>query len=282
MVFEVRDLWPELPIAIRALKSPILIWLAKLLEKFAYSNSSMIVALSDGMKDGIVSTGFSAEKVEVIPNSCDLDLFSVGAFDDESYNFRFINNIPANNKLIVYAGTFGQINGVDYLVRLAYFFKKDNDVTFLAIGEGKELNRIKDLAIELDVLDKNFILHKSVTKKEMATVLSAADISISLFIPLKEMESNSANKFFDSLAAGTPVMVNYGGWQPELLIEYDAGFQLDRDLKKASKKLRKILSSPEKIVEYGKNARKLGELKFSRDKLAKQLEKVFQKALGKY
>ena len=124
MVFEVRDLWPELPIAIRVLKSPILIWLAKLLRSSPYSNSSMIVALSDGMKDGIVSTGFPAEKVEVIPNSCDFDLFSVGAFDNESYNFRFINNIPAKNKLIVYAGTFGQINGVDYLVRLAYFFKK--------------------------------------------------------------------------------------------------------------------------------------------------------------
>ena len=50
---------------------------SKIVGEVRYSNSSMIVALSDGMKDGIVSTGFSAEKVEVIPNSCDLDLFSV-------------------------------------------------------------------------------------------------------------------------------------------------------------------------------------------------------------
>ena len=55
MVFEVRDLWPELPIAIGALKNPFLQFMARQLELFAYRNSKAIVALSPGMRDGVES-----------------------------------------------------------------------------------------------------------------------------------------------------------------------------------------------------------------------------------
>ena len=102
MVFEVRDLWPELPIAIGALKNPIFIWLAKWLEKFAYKHSSMIVALSEGMKDGITASGFPHERIFVIPNSCDFELFSVKNKKERSIKFRNENNIPIEKKLVVY------------------------------------------------------------------------------------------------------------------------------------------------------------------------------------
>ncbi len=43
MVFEVRDLWPELPIAVGAIKGP-LIFPARWLERIAYYNSAYIIA----------------------------------------------------------------------------------------------------------------------------------------------------------------------------------------------------------------------------------------------
>jgi len=75
MVFEVRDLWPEVPIAIGAIKNPIIKKLARRLESFAYKNSHRIIALSPGMKEGIARTGFPSNKISVIPNSCDFDIF---------------------------------------------------------------------------------------------------------------------------------------------------------------------------------------------------------------
>ena len=75
MVFEVRDLWPELPIAIGALKNSMLKYAAVRLERFAYNNSSRIIALSPGMRDGVVRSGYSENRVTVIPNSADLELF---------------------------------------------------------------------------------------------------------------------------------------------------------------------------------------------------------------
>ena len=77
MVFEVRDLWPELPIAVGALKNPFSIALARYLEAFAYRNSERIVALSPGMKRGIARTGYPDSSITVIPNGADFDFFSV-------------------------------------------------------------------------------------------------------------------------------------------------------------------------------------------------------------
>ncbi|NLY71895.1 MAG: glycosyltransferase family 4 protein, partial [Clostridiales bacterium] len=91
LVFEVRDLWPELPIAIGAIKNPLLIAVARWLERFAYRNSARVIALSPGMKAGVIKSGYPENKVSVIPNSCDLDLFDVdpndGNFLRKQYNW---------------------------------------------------------------------------------------------------------------------------------------------------------------------------------------------------
>ena len=280
MVFEVRDLWPILPIAIGSLKNPLLQWLAFKLERFAYVNSSRIVALSEGMKEGVVATGYDPDKVSVIPNSCDLDLFNVDDKVNRSLDFRARNNIPNDAILVVYAGTFGRINGVDYLVNLADRLKDLPNIQFLAIGDGAEFDKITELAQSRGVLGKNFLILGGVSKLEMVNVLAAADLATSLFIPLEEMEANSANKFFDALAAGCPILINYGGWQAKLLIVNEAGMQLDRDISVPADQMRMLLSSPDRIGSWGFNSRKLGELNFSRDELAIELEQVLSKAVN--
>ena len=68
MIFEVRDLWPDIPIAIGALKFPLLRYLAIKFENFIYRQSSSIIALSDGMKDGIIKKGNHRNKIKVITN----------------------------------------------------------------------------------------------------------------------------------------------------------------------------------------------------------------------
>jgi len=274
MVFEVRDLWPTLPIAMGALQNPFLRWLAYKLEIFAYAHSARIIALSQGMKEGIISTGFIEDKVTVIPNSCDLDMFGIAAGSDVANQFRIKNNIALDATLIVYAGTFGRINGVDYLVELAKSMDDVPAVAFLVVGQGSEFNSVANLAKDLGVLGNNFHMLGSVSKSDMAQVLSSADIATSLFIPIKEMEANSANKFFDALSASLPVFINYGGWHAQLLLDNEAGLQLNRDVSIASEQIRVFISQPDRIYRFGANARRLGESKFSRDDLAYQLERV--------
>lgn len=78
MVFEVRDLRPEVPIAVGALHDPVSIWAARRLERFAYRHAAQIVALSPGMKAGVAKTRYTKDRIHVIPNCSDNALFGQG------------------------------------------------------------------------------------------------------------------------------------------------------------------------------------------------------------
>lgn len=269
-VFEVRDLWPELPIVIGAIKNPIAIKLAYELEKFAYRNSKGIVALSPGMKEGILRTGYPDDKICVIPNSSDLELFNATKINKKFLRLKY--NIPEKPIVILYPGTFGKVNGVEYLVKLASKFLNDSRIFFLTVGDGQEFNMVKSKAIELGCLGKNLIMLKKVSKLDVAEIYECADIVISTLIPLPELEANSANKFFDGLAAGSCIALNYRGWQADLLESTGAGFSLSQNIDLAVNQLLSWIDNPNKIYEAGIKARRLAENDFDRNILAKQLE----------
>ena len=276
MVFEVRDLWPELPIAIGALKNPISKYVARKLEMFAYRNSSAVVALSPGMREGVVRTGYPAERVFVIPNASDLELFNCN--DCDSLLFRREHPEIGDNPLVVYTGTLGVINGLDYLARIAAAARRHGANTqFVIVGEGQCEEMVREEAERLGVLGKNFHLYPSVPKSRIRDVLAAADLALCFFVDLKPMWANSANKFFDALACGTPVAVNYGGWQAELLKESGAGLVLpSANPEEAASFIQEFLDQPQGVFEAGKAARRLAEERFSRDILADELERVLQ------
>jgi glycosyltransferase involved in cell wall biosynthesis len=102
----------------------------------------------------------------------------------------------------------------------------------------------------------------------MPDVLNAADICCSLFVPVKEMEANSANKFFDALAAGRAVAINYGGWQAEILENSGAGLVLSaNDTRQAAEDLRGFLSDKAALGRAHAKARELATGRFDRDRL---------------
>lgn len=279
MVFEVRDLWPELPIATGALRNPFLVRLARWLEHFAYSHSARVVALSPGMKAGVVKTGYPESQVSVIPNGCDNSLFGNLNVNGDEFLAQYMPK--AEGPIVTYAGALGVINGVEYLVDIAAaMLQLDPCVRFLIIGDGREKENIRARARELGVLNLNLWMLPRIPKRDMPKVLSASTVATSLFIDLPEMWNNSANKFFDALAAGRPIMINYGGWQADLLNETGAGFVVPpRDPEEAARLLHSFLQDSERVSRSGKAARKLAEETFDRGKLARKLLAVLEDAV---
>ncbi len=277
MVFEMRDLWPELPIAVGALKNPFLEKAAKWLERFAYKNADHVVALSPGMADGVIKSGYSPDKVHLIPNSCDIDLFQV----PQSEGQRFLNSHPElqGGPLILYAGTLGLINGVGYIVAIASAMLQINPaVRFLIVGDGKEQDEIREKAGNVGVLEKNLWMLPPIPKSEMPQLLSASTMSTSLVIDLPELWNNSANKFFDALAAGRPIMINHEGWQADLIRETGAGLVVPpAHATQAAKMLYNFLSEPDLVKKAGQSAFHLAKTRFDRDDLAQKLLAVLQR-----
>jgi len=268
MVFEVRDLWPEMPIAMGALRDPFSRYLARALERFAYRNSSHIIALSPGMARGVAETGYPREQITIIPNGCDNELLRFNTDARE----RFLSKHPylGSDPLVVYGGTLGRINGVGYLVDIAH---ASHDlglgVKFLIVGDGYERRSIEDRARQLGVLGKNIWLIPPVSKTEMAAVLSAACLATSLVIDLPELWKNSANKFFDALASGTPVAINHPGWQADLLNKTGAGIVLPADnAHEAARQIAELVYDEAKLIAAATAAKQLATGVFDRGRLA--------------
>lgn len=277
LVFEVRDLWPEIPVAMRVLKNPFLIWCARFLEAFTYHYAAHIIALSPGMARGIESVGVAADKVSTIPNGSDLELFNPKKIEPGVFRAS-IDELP-NGPIVLYPGTLGKVNGVGYLVELAFQVGKiREDISFIVIGDGAEREGILELASSLRVLNKNFFLLEPMPKKELIFAFRDASMIVSLIIDVPALENNSANKFFDALAAGKPVAINHGGWQKDLIEENSIGLALSRDSSVAALSVVAFFEHFGRAEACGANAYNLAAREFDRDKLARMLEQALLNA----
>lgn len=262
-VFEVRDLWPTVPIAMGLLRNPVLIKVARMLEMATYRRADAIVALSQGMAEGVVQTSSSfADKVVVIPNIADVETFRQSA-PAESAASRTISAL-GDRPVVLYSGTFGRVNGLKYMVQLAEAARSANvPCAFVAVGDGAERQDVEDEARRTGLLGTWFFTLPPVTKEELPALLQLATFGSSWVIDVPALEHNSANKFFDTLAAGRPMLINHGGWQAAVLERMGAGWRLDRDAVLAVEQLRVILADADLVADAGRAALALAENAYS-------------------
>tara|TARA_B110000503_G_C7141422_1_gene410991 strand:+ start:1128 stop:2333 length:1206 start_codon:yes stop_codon:yes gene_type:complete len=279
MVFEVRDLWPDVPIAIGVVKNPIVKYLAKLLESYSYKKSKAVIALSDGMKVGIIKAGCEENKIVVVPNFSDRELFnSKNTGKEFRAGRKWLKDFP----LLIYAGTFGIINGVDYLVDVAeQLLLLKSDIKILLIGEGKEYNNVILYAQKKNVLNRNLFIESAISRSELPQLLAAADLASNIVINVPEVWNNSANKFFDALASGTPVLINGGGWQADLIDKENAGITTHGlTLNQAALKINEFLNDKERLSISSKKAQIIADKYFNKDDLTKKIEQVLFQSIN--
>jgi glycosyltransferase involved in cell wall biosynthesis len=278
IVFEVRDLWPAVPIAMGVLKNPFLKYLAKNLEKYIYKKSKAVIALSEGMKNGVVDAGYDENKVFVIPNFSNNEMFNS---DLTGGKFQVKRKWLKNSPLLVYTGTFGLVNGVSFLVDIAeQLIFLNSNVKILLLGHGIEFESVKSYAIEKNVLNTNLFIEPSINKEELPEVLSAASLASNLVIDVPELWNNSANKFFDALASGTPVLINGSGWQADLINKTNTGIvTYGLSIEQSAKAVNDFLNNEDLLKESSINALNLSKEFFDKDKLVMQVEEVLYLSL---
>jgi glycosyltransferase involved in cell wall biosynthesis len=277
MVFEVRDLWPAVPIAIGVIRNPLLKAAARWLERFAYWNAVHVVALAPGMKEEILKLGYPEARVSVIPNGCDFDLYGNVLGESPRNEFGWLADRP----LLLFCGTFGLVNGVDYLPKLALAMRKvDPEVCIVAIGAGREYERVVAMAQEAGVYERNLFLLGALPKTETARWLAAADMTIALFTgPEIVWRDAVQNKFFDSIAAGCPVVNNFPGWQARIAAEAGAGLIVSgTDVVEAARDIVAALRDESWMAAARCACKKLAQDRFDRNKLADGLAAVLLNA----
>lgn len=250
-IFEARDIWPEIPVAMKIIKNK---WIIRCLRKLAflcYDKSEFIITLSVDMKSEILKNyNIETNKIVIAENG------SKSTFFIENNNFKkqFINKykLPVNSKILLYPGALGYVNEVSYLANLANYFKEE--ISFVIIGSGIEKEKIENIVKTNLTLNRNFFLLDPVPKKDIFDIISISDFLISTVAEIPALNQNSANKFFDGLRAGKCVLINHGGWQQDFLESTKSGVRLSRDLNKAYKQLTNLIQNPTKLEELKKNS----------------------------
>jgi len=226
-IFETRDVWPEAVIAIGAINNKLIQKMLFVLEKLIYKNAAAIVPLSVDMKNSIVSR---YPKLQAIPIVVIENISEINRFQNDFNKSKFI----LKHKLgfeprfsVLYAGTFGRVNGIKYFLKLAEkVIEIDPSIVFVLIGDGAEKNTIIQEAKEKNILNKNVYILDSVTKCELPQLYFECSMGSSFVIDIKELWANSANKFFDTLAAGRPILINHQGWQKKEIEQANVGYVL--------------------------------------------------------
>jgi glycosyltransferase involved in cell wall biosynthesis len=301
LVFEVRDLWPEAPIQMGALRAPLAQRAARRLERAVYRSATEIVALSPGMRDGIVAAGADPDLVTLIPNASDLDVFSP---DLDPGDLREALGVGADDFLCAYFGTMGEANDLTQVVEAAALLdacaggrgadvgspdvvggdaaggeEDERRVVFVLQGDGK-----RRAALEAEVDRRglgNVVFAPAGDKRAAARLAAASDACMTIFKNVPILATNSPNKLFDTFAAGRPAVVNTDGWQRALVEEHEAGvYAPPGDPAELAEQVRALAADPERARRYGVNARALAEREFDRDLLADRLRGVLERAAG--
>lgn len=263
-VFEVRDLWPELPKAMGVIKNPAILWAMSVLEWVSYRSAHRVIGLSPGIVEGIKACGVPVERIAMIPNGCDLDIFAV---DVESWRPE---EIADSDLMAIFAGTHGMANGLDTVLDTAVELKRRgrDDIKLLLIGNGKLKPELQERATREGL--SNVVFHDPVNKARLSGLMRSTDIGMQILANVPAFYyGTSPNKFFDYIAAGLPVLNNYPGWLAEMIEEEDCGYAVPpADAVAFANALELAASERGQLKLKGANSRRLAEREFDRAQLS--------------
>jgi len=271
-IFEVRDLWPEVPIQMGAIKNPLMIKATRLLEKMIYKNANHVIALSPGMQDGVVKY-ISKEKTTMISNMAKMDEFWT-----REKNQTLIEklNLQKESFKVIHFGSLGKANGAHTIIESAKLMKEINDVEFLFVGGGSTEQELIDEVNKNQLTNVKFL--GKFPMKDVSEIVNFSDVSIISFLDLPILYTNSPNKLFDSLSAGKPIIVNSAGWTKDIAEQYNCGYYVNPQKPlELKEKLLFLKENPSLVEVMGKNARKLAETKYDKSILCKEFVEVIEK-----
>ena len=130
------------------------------------------------------------------------------------------------------------LDNLDYVLELAEkIIRIDKTIIFILIGEGAQKEIITNKAIDYNLLNKNVFILDPISKDDLSQLYYECSMGSSFVSNIPELWANSANKFFDSLAAGRPVLINHLGWQNKIINNENIGYVLpvileDKDVEK--------------------------------------------------
>lgn len=235
--------------------------------KVILSSSDMVIAVSNAVREHILSLGVSPEKVVVIPNGVDVDDFSPSE-----------SAVGIGKPNIIFVGRLIPNKGFKYLVEAARMLINDGitNVKFKIVGDGPCRKLLEEL-VDKYGLSPYFEILGHV--KSVSEVLREGGIfvrpSLTEGMPLTVLEA---------MASGLPIIATNVGGTPEIVAHNETGLLIEPgNAKQLAEAIKFLIKSPDEAVRLGRNARKFIERyyreKFSWEALAINVLSVYESLL---
>jgi colanic acid biosynthesis glycosyl transferase WcaI len=280
-VFEVRDLWPESLAAVgmggensllhRALTS---------IAGFLYRHSDRIVVVTPAFEDFLFERWrVPREKISVIENGVETDLFSPQPFTREA-NTVLKRELNAEGKFVVsYIGTMGMAHGLETIIAAASQLQDANpEIVFLMLGEGAEKERIVALARQRGLNNLRFVDQQP--HGRIPAYICASDACL---VPLKKTDVFKTvipTKMLEFMSCARPVILGVDGQARTILEEARAGLVIEPENPDSLvKAIRWLAANREMACKLGENGREHIVRKFSRGQTAEKYIRVLKNLL---
>ena len=269
-IFEVGDLWPDAPVQMGFVKNYFLVSLLFQLEKLIYREAKSIVALSLPIKEA-VGKKISGKKIDIISNIADCDFYKPEAKEstlEEKFN--------VTGKFVVsYIGAAGVANGLDYFLECANVSRKaELPIHFILCGDGATLPYLKVSAERLGL--RNLTFTGFVNRSQVKEVMNITDAVFVSYKNIPILQTGSPNKYFDGLASGKMIIVNFGGWIKNEIEKFGCGIYVNpKQPSDFAKKIEPFILDKNKTNEFQRATRGLAESDYNRKKLSTQFVNIF-------
>lgn len=269
--FEVGDLWPDAPIELGFIRNRIFIALLYRFERSTYRQATGVIALSEPIRHAILGK-VPGCRVEIIPNMADCDFYAPHAKDPQvEQRFGLTGKF-----VVVYAGALGVANGLHHLLACAAEAQRFLlPVSILVCGDGAMLEQLKQETTKQNLSNVSFtgFLDRGGVKE----ILKAADAVFVSYLPAPILETGCPNKYFDGLASGKLIIVNFGGWIRTEIERTGCGVYIDqKNADSFVQQLLPMINDKSRLQEAQHKARQLGQQRYSRKQIGERFASLFE------
>ncbi|MFW5803931.1 MAG: glycosyltransferase family 4 protein [bacterium] len=249
---------PFLDFIIKAFKLLVLLPIAKRNENLNLRQASLIVVVSNVLKENLIEQGINSEKILVNPNGIDIDEFNPGLEKDD----RLEKKMGLKGYFVFgFIGTFGYWHGIiEFAEAIIDFFTNHPDLTrkikFLLIGNGVLFNEVKKI-IDRSAFSKNVVFTGEVEQYKAPGYLTLCDVLVSPHKPNKDGTKffGSPTKLFEYMALGKPIIASDLDQIGEILEhEKTACLVEPGNIKELSNALYKLFHNFEKYKKMGQQS----------------------------
>lgn len=209
----------------------------------ALNQAAGVIAVSHALKRRMIELGVAAEKIAVIPNGVDREVFHPRHRDE----MRRKLGLNPEDRILLTVAALVPVKGVERLIQAIGSVIKHNQprIKLFVLGEGPERTALESRISNLKLQDHIFLLGAK-PQSELADWYSAADLFC-----LASYDEGCPNVVLEALACGLPVVASDVGGIRQLLDQQCGRVVVEPAAENLASEIRAALSmkwSPEKIA----------------------------------